>query len=177
MYKSNVEVLYDDLYTDLKIIENSIFLTKDYEYQEENNNIKIACAKFDFKEGWHILDIQTFQPFSNAIQSYYAGYLEGYIYHELIGYHYTNIYKTLFNNTELDEDLKSYLNKQEDYYRNLINISENENQECNHLYIFHHKLLIYKYLFFPFFILLFLYCSIFKILKCLKILIVRKSII
>lgn len=84
-------------------------------------NVKnqIVCADFDKREGWHVLNLKTFKPFSNEIQSYFAGYLEGFIYHQLIGFHYTNIYKTLFGNKELPEELKTFLKLQEEYVRNL----------------------------------------------------------
>lgn len=86
----------------------------------DENNI-ITCADFDKREGWHIMNIKTYLPFSNEIQSYFAGYIEGYIYHELIGYHHTNIYKTVFHDKELPNELNVFMKKQEEFVRRLIN--------------------------------------------------------
>lgn len=82
--------------------------------------------------------MKTYESFSNEIQSYYAGYLEGYIYHELIGFHYTNIYKTLFHNKDLPEDLVFYMKKQEEFYRNLMNGSEDvvAKDNCGNIFLY-----------------------------------------
>jgi len=67
-----------------------------------------------------MLNLKTYEDFSNEIQSYFAGYLEGYIYHELIGYHYTNIYKTIFHDKNVPEELEMFMQKQQEFVRNLI---------------------------------------------------------
>jgi hypothetical protein len=98
------------------------------EAKNESNEIEnIACAEFDLKEGWHLLDIKTYRPYSNEIQSYFAGYIEGYIYHELISFHHKNIYETIFNGEELNENLRLFLYKQEEYIRNLSKSKGNLN--------------------------------------------------
>lgn len=93
---------------------------------KSNQFRNITCAEFKMNEGWHILNIKTYRPFSNEIQSYFAGYIEGYIYHQLIRYHYINIYESIFNGKDLNENLRLFLKKQDEFVRNLTIILENK---------------------------------------------------
>ena len=111
----------DHIYFNLEYLKNSVYLEKK---NRTDNKIKIVCADYNKKEGWYLLDLKTFEPFTNEIQSYFAGYLEGYIYHELIGFHYKNIFMSNFQGKELPDDLKSFIGKQKEYVRNLIKITD-----------------------------------------------------
>jgi len=107
----------------LNIVSKSILIVENVDYSsQENHNMKfnITCAEFNKKEGWHLLNLKTYEPFSNEIQSYYAGYLEGYIYHELIGFHYINIFKTIFHNKELPDNLKEFMRDQQSFVNRLV---------------------------------------------------------
>ena len=115
----NYNELAKEEYSDFNKITKSFSIIEKDQLNKNHGKTQIACAEFDKREGWHILNLKTFQPFSNEIQSFFAGYLEGFIYHELISFHYTNIFKSLFDNKELPDDLKTFMKQQEEFIRNL----------------------------------------------------------
>jgi hypothetical protein len=93
-----------------------------------NESSSICCADYDQKEGWHILTIETsrLNKYTNSMKMLSAGFIEGYIYHEYIDYHYENIFRTIFKNTPLKEETKDFMRSSLQYAKDLCNSFNNK---------------------------------------------------
>lgn len=89
----------------------------------------IACSKTSINEGWHLFEAETYNPFPNDLRVYSAGYLEGYIYSQLINYHYTNTYLSIFNNKPLNEQTNKYVMDQFNYIEDLVQNNKKYNKK------------------------------------------------
>ena len=89
------------------------------ECSEITDNI-IALGSYKEEEGWNIFNVTTNNKYSNEKQSFFAGYLEGYIYCDKINYHYTNIKDTLYNGQIiLSDKAKDYIKTQREFITSL----------------------------------------------------------
>ena len=86
-----------------------------------SNKDNIVCAEFDFKEGWHLLKINSCNntQFTNTNVSYGAGYLEGFIYQKEIDYAYSNINATIWGNLDLNVKVQNFIESQMQYVKTL----------------------------------------------------------
>ena len=112
--------------SEIKFDNSSFFIIKNYNFVYDLifKKKKIACAEYGLEEGWNILNIKTYKDFSNEIQSYFAGYIEGYIYHELIDFHYKNIFETILNGKNIPENLQLYIKSQKKFLKKLANSTD-----------------------------------------------------
>ena len=95
-------------------IENSetdfLCINKEFSFVS-NKDDYITCARFGKEEGWHILTLETSQSekYDNKLKMLSAGFIEGYIYHEYIDYHYQNIFQTIFKKTPIKETTRIFV--------------------------------------------------------------------
>jgi hypothetical protein len=93
----------------------------------------LACATFYNSEGWHIFEVKTSHKYSNTLRSFSAGFIEGYIYHEYINFHYKNIISSIFKNIPLSDKTKEYMYNQFKYSSEL-KVRENFKSYKNNLF-------------------------------------------
>ena len=99
------------------------------ECSEMTDNI-IALGAYTEEEGWSIFNVTTNNKYSNEKQSYFAGYLEGYIYCDKINYHFTNIKDTLYNGQIiLSDKAKEYIKTQRDFIASLCEEGQDDYAE------------------------------------------------
>ena len=99
-----------------------------YEVYELYDKNAVAIAKYKNSynvSGWAELSIQTNKNYSDTIQAFGAGYLEGYITSEKIYDHYLNLRKANWKNEDLPNNIKEFLTKQNDYIQSLVKVFEN----------------------------------------------------
>ena len=99
------------------------------ECSEITDNI-IALGSYKEEEGWNIFNVTTNNKYSNEKQSFFAGYLEGYIYCDKINYHYTNIKDTLYNGQIiLSDKAKDYIKTQREFITSLCEEGKDDYEE------------------------------------------------
>lgn len=108
------------IYIQIKLPSESVIKQDDLVF----DNFTVACAQTNYTEGWYIFNVTgNTEHFSNEIVSYYAGFLEGYLYSDIIDNHYTNIFKTLLGGQLYNNQTIEFMNQQLDYMYFLSNNS------------------------------------------------------
>jgi len=103
-------------------VDSELKLTK---YEENFKDLIVACATYYDSEGWHILTVKSQENnHTNLIKAFSAGLLEGYIYHDLVDFHYTNIFSTIMNKTHFTNRTLEFVNDQYKYVEDLVKYLE-----------------------------------------------------
>lgn len=88
----------------------------------------VACASYYESEGWHIFNVENTQDnsVSNKLLAFSAGILEGYVYHQMIDYHYTNIFSTIMNKDNFSNKTLEYVYNQYKYIEDRVDYNESQ---------------------------------------------------
>jgi hypothetical protein len=108
-----------------------------YEGIFDPNNF-IASAKYTVgleKIGWDLLAITTNINYEDELQAEAAGRLEGYLTKDRIWNHYRNLRAKLWNNTNLPENVNSFLTDQEAYIQEIYNKNKTNGVSANAYYL------------------------------------------